>query len=135
MLINRSREDVFAYVGDIHNDTRWQAGVKAVRYEGPPGEGMRIIQVRVVLGKRVETVAVCTRFAPPQTIAFTSDSSEVTFAGSYAFASVGERTRVTFSMEVQMDRVPRLLRGVIAGRIQREAATSLTTLKQVLETA
>lgn len=57
VYIERSPDDVFAFISDFENNLTWQAGMVAARFtsDGPLRAGSTYEQVASFLGRRVES--------------------------------------------------------------------------------
>ena len=71
-LIDRSVDDVFAFVADQGNAVRWQSGLVEVRRitDGPIGVGTRHAFVRKLLGRKLEAHNEYVAYEPPRTVTF-----------------------------------------------------------------
>lgn len=137
--IDRTPEDVFAYVTDPSHLPDWQASVVSVQHDDTP--------VRV--GKR----ALVTRQAGPRKMASTAEVAELTPPQSWLIRGVdgavrgnvkgriepldgGARSRVTIELELQGHGIGKLLLPLVVRRqAQREVPENAQRLKERLEAA
>lgn len=136
--IDRSPEDVFAYVTDPSRFAEWQeAVVRASRLdEGPMRTGSSISLTRRV-GKREQTMtSELTEYAPPRSYAFRVVDGPVRARGRGTFEplSNGERTRFTFELDLAGHGIGKLLVPLVVRRqAAKELPESHASLKKRLE--
>lgn len=136
--IDRSPEDVFAYVTDPSRFAEWQeAVVRASRFdEGPMRTGSSISLTRRV-GKREQTMtSELTEYAPPRSYAFRVVDGPVRARGRGTFEplSNGERTRFTFELDLAGHGIGKLLVPLVVRRqAAKELPESHASLKKRLE--
>ena len=89
--IERSPEDVYAFLSDLENLPRWQAEVVEVR----PETETRFREVRTFVGRRVESEIEITTAEPGREFSLRSDSGPVRFSVRHLLDPSGEgRTRL-----------------------------------------
>ena len=135
--IDRSREDVFAYVTDPTRFHEWQEPVvRASRHDaGPVQQGSRISLTRR-MGKREQTMtSELTEYSPPESYAFRVVDGPVRAMGKGRFETLGDaRTRFTFELDFEGHGLGKLL---VPFFVRRQAAKELpeshANLKKQLE--
>ena len=136
--IDRSREDVFAYVTDPTRFPEWQAAVvRAGRQgSGPLQQGSRISLTRK-MGKREQTMtSELTEYSPPESYAFRVVDGPVRAIGKGRFEPLGEgeRTRFTFELDFEGHGFGKLLVPLFVRRqAAKELPESHANLKRRLE--
>jgi uncharacterized protein YndB with AHSA1/START domain len=136
--INRSPEDVFAYVTDPTHFTEWQdAVVRAQRQDsGPVGQGSKISLTRR-MGKREQTMtSELTEYSPPRSYAFRVLDGPVRALGKGRFEPLddGARTRFTFELDFEGHGIGKLLVPLVVRRqAEKELPQSHENLKRRLE--
>ncbi len=135
IVIARHVEEVFAFVADFDNFTRWSTDVvHAELLNGRRvGVGTRARITRRALGQRFDMLFEMVHFEPPARIGFKGEMLGVPFRSGLRFDPLEAGTRVTQSGQVV---VPPLLFMVEPTARQVLAATfesDLRRLKQVLE--
>ncbi len=135
IIINRSIEEVFAYVADPTNALQWQDGLLEVRRttDGPLGIGTKYTVVRKFLGRRVETTAEYIKYEPSKQIAFNGESGPSRFEVSYLTESTPEGTKLTHQMQMEQGGLFGLAEPLFAGSLNRAFAANLHNLKALLE--
>jgi uncharacterized membrane protein len=133
IVINRARPDVFAYVADHENDPKWRPGVLDIKRASGEGQGAVYTQgVQGPLGKRIDADFEVTAYQPDTLIAFRTLAGPVQPEGSYRFEDADGGTRVTFSLNANLQGAQKLMAPMV-GRSMRNQVGALTDLKRVLE--
>lgn len=138
--INRTPDDVFAYVTDPSRFTEWQEAVVSARQldSGPTGRGSRVSLTRRI-GKRQQTMtSELTEYDPPRSYAFRVIDGPVRALGSGRFEPLdnGARTRFTFELDFEGHGIGKLLVPLVVRRqAAKELPQSHANLKRRLETA
>ena len=132
--IDRPVSDVFAFVADGENAMQWRPGVLDVAHVSGEGVGAVYRQgVKGPGGRRIAADYEVTAFEPNQRIAFRAIAGPVRPIGEYRFASEGERTTVTFSLEATLTGWKALLMGGPVKATMLSEVRTLETLKRILE--
>ena len=132
--IRRPVDEVFAFVADGENATRWRPGVLDVSRES--GEGMGAIYrqgVRGPGGRRIPADYEITAFEPNRRIGFQAIAGPVRPTGEYQFDPDGDGTRVSFSLDAVVTGWKRLLMGRAVQSTMDAEMRNLETLKSLLE--
>jgi hypothetical protein len=133
--IERSVEDVFAFVGDQTNAVRWQAGIVAVRRltDGPIGVGSRHTIVRIFMGRRLTVDNEYVTFEPGRRIAFRTISGPMPLESTYVVEPAAGGARVTSTIAIDASGFLSLAEPLIAVGLRREMDAAFRELKRVLE--
>jgi len=137
--IDRSREEVFAYVTDPSRFSEWQEAVvrASPQGSGPLQQGSRISLTRR-MGKREQTMtSELTEYSPPESYAFRVVDGPVRAMGKGRFEALGDaRTRFTFELDFEGHGIGKLLVPLF---VRRQAAKELpethANLKRRLESS
>ena len=132
--ISRPVGDVFAFVADGENATRWRPGVLDVARQS--GEGLGAIYRQGVKGpggRRIPADYEITAFEPNARIAFRAIAGPVRPTGEYRFAPEGDGTRVSFSLDAALTGWKRLLMGRAVQSTMDAEMRTLESLKSLLE--
>jgi uncharacterized protein YndB with AHSA1/START domain len=138
--IDRSPQDVFAYVTDPSHFPEWQDAMVSARLEGggPVQQGSRVQLTRRV-GRREQTMtSELTEYSPPRSYAFRVIDGPVRAVGKGRFEPLGEgdRTRFTFELDFEGHGLGRLLVPLVVRRqAAKELPESHANLKSQLEGA
>ena len=110
--IARPVDEVFAFVADGENATRWRPGVLDVKLVSGSGVGAAYRQgVKGPGGRRIDADYVITAFEPNRRIAFEATAGPVRPKGEYVFEDLGASTRVTMSLSAELSGWKKLLMG------------------------
>jgi uncharacterized protein YndB with AHSA1/START domain len=134
-VIERSVEDVFAYVSDQTNAIHWQAGLVEVRRltDGPIGAGTRHMIVRTFMGRRLAVENEYVAFEPGRRVTFRTTSGPMPLEASYLVEPVAEGTRVTSTIAMDASGFLSLAEPLIAVGLRREMDAAFRELKRLLE--
>jgi hypothetical protein len=135
--INRTPQDVFAFVSDYEHDPRWRSEVVEMTYQnpGPIGMGRLALEKSKVFGRRLETLTEVTEYEPGMKIVSRSISGPTPVISYRWVTPDGTGTRFTYRLEVDLSKVWffRLLRPVLMPLYKKTVGTYLMQLKQILE--
>ena len=127
--IDRSPEDVYAYLTDVSNLPKWQSGVHAARREGS-----LIHESRHMLGRELTTTLEITEEERPRVFELRALDSPVPFTVRHELAPSGEGTRLTVVGEGDAGMLPGFAAGIMAKRAEKQFRKDFERLKRLLET-
>lgn len=135
VIIERAREEVFAFLADFENVPRWNPAIEVTRKTTPGavGVGTTYRQVRSV-PRRIEEEFEIAVFDPPRRLLI--DGEIGTFRGriGYTLEAIEEGTRVTNWAELEPSTIlSRVLVPLAASQIESAVASNLDRLKRLLE--
>jgi uncharacterized protein YndB with AHSA1/START domain len=135
IIINRTVEEVFAFVADQTNAPQWQEGLLEVRRltDGPLGVGTKHTAARKFLGRKMEMTNEYVEYEPNTIITFTGDSGPAHFVVSYMTEAVAGGTKLTCQMQMEQGGLFGLLDSLIAGSLKRDFVANFRDLKALLE--
>jgi len=134
ITINRTPDDVFAFVADGTTAPEWRPGVLDITLESGTGLGARYRQgVKGPGGRRVDADYEVTAFEAGRRLAFAATAGPVRPTGEYRFDAVPEGTRLTFSLAAELGGLKRLFMGGAVQSSMNAEVGSLSRLKAVLE--
>lgn len=133
-VIDRSIDDVFAFVADQTNAVRWQSGITEIRRltDGPPGVGTRHAFVRTLMGKQMAGENEYVAYEPGRRVTFRTTSGPPLLA-SYIVEPTSAGTRLTTTMELDVSRLLSLAEPLIAAGLRRDVDANFARLKRILE--
>ena len=135
--IRRPIADVFAFVADARNIPRWHADTAEVHLLSGDGRevGSRVVDViQTANGRRMEAMVEITRNEPDRLWAFSAELGSLGgFDGCYRFEPVPAGTQVTFSEELRLRGVYRLLRPLLRRQVGQTARGNFARLRALLE--
>jgi uncharacterized membrane protein len=135
--IARSPEDVFAYIADFPRHPEWQDGLVSVTVEtdGPTRVGTRVVHRRKLGPLTVATTSEITAYDPPHVVGFRGIDGPIRGAGSQRVEPAGDRSRVSFEMELEGHGLGKLMLPMARKQAARQVTASHEKLKQILEAA
>ena len=136
--IDRTPEDVFAYVTDPTQFAEWQDAVVRASHIGdePVRQGSKISLTRRMGRREQEMTSELTEYSPPRSYAFRVLDGPVRARGRGTFEplSNGERTRFTFELDFDGHGIGKLLVPLVVRRsAAKELPKSHENLKRRLE--
>ncbi len=133
IVIERPREDVFAYLADRENDLQWRTGVLDLERVSGSGVGARYAQgVKGPGGRRIPADIEITDLVPGELIAFQTLTGPVRPTGRYVLTGVENGTRVHFELEADVKGLKRLMAPMVQKTMNNEVS-QLERLKRTIE--
>lgn len=134
--IDKPVEDVFAYITNIDNVTKWQEGVESIELEGDASTvGGKYTEVRKFLGREMKTDLEITEFEPNARWSARALSGPVPYTATTIFESVGDGTKVTMHVEGEPSGFFKVAQGAVQKQLDKSVEEDLQRLKKVLEAA
>ncbi len=133
-VINRPLDEVFAFLSDLENNSKWRSGmIEATKTSaGPIGMGTTYRMINNVLGQRIEGEAEVTQYEPNRKYA-TVNKSGAPIETQRTFEHVEGGTRVTFVVKAELGSFTKLATPLIARIAKRRAESDAANLKDLLE--
>jgi uncharacterized membrane protein len=133
ILIDRARDDVFAFLADPENDPQWRSGVMDLKHVSGRGVGARYAQgVKGPGGRRIPADIEITEFDPGQSIAFQTVTGPVRPRGRYLLSAAEGGTRVRFNLDADLRGFKRLMSSMVQRTMDTEVG-QLDRLKRIIE--
>lgn len=126
--IDRTPEDVYAYLTDVSNLPKWQSGVHSARREGS-----QIHESRHMLGRELNTTLEIEEEDPPNVFALRAVNSPVPFSVRHELEPSGGGTRLTVTGEGDAGLLPGFAAGIMARRAEKQFRKDFERLKRLLE--
>jgi hypothetical protein len=133
-VIDRSSDDVFAYVADQANAVQWQSGIVEIRRltDGPPGVGTKHAIVRTLMGKQMAVENEYVAYEPGRLVTFRATSGPALLA-SYTVESTAAGTRLTCIIELNVTGFLSLAEPLVAAGLRRDVDANFARLKGILD--
>ena len=132
--VARPAHDVFQYVTDPTKLREWQGTDNVEQITaGPVGLGSRLREVRVVLGRRLESLTEVVAYEPDRRFEIRILSGPMPVEDRWVFEEVAGGTRVLFSTEGSTHGILRLAEPLIGVVLARRRRTHHARLKHALE--
>jgi carbon monoxide dehydrogenase subunit G len=127
---DRSLEEVFAYVSDFSTTAEWDPGVRSAHQlnTGPIGEGTRFTVEVVFLGRVLPMEYQIIAYDPPHRVELQGTNSNSTARDIITFETVRDRTRITWTLDIELrgpSRILQPLMGLPLRRLGRKALDGL----------
>jgi uncharacterized protein YndB with AHSA1/START domain len=132
--IERPRNEVFAYLGDLEHTPEWNWAVDETTKttEGPAGVGTEYRQTRSVPTRATETLRI-TAFEEPRLVAVEGTLGPFPARLSYELKDEGRHTTVINTVELDPPGMLRIASPILSRRIKASVADNLNVLKEQLE--
>jgi uncharacterized membrane protein len=133
--INRSPEDVFAYLDDLTRHGEWQSQIQEVNVEteGPTRVGSRAREKRKVPGGVREMTYEITEHDPPRRASFHGIDGPVRVAGTVTVSPAGAGSRVTVELDFEGRGFGKLLLPLVRSQARKDVPLNQQRLKERLE--
>jgi uncharacterized protein YndB with AHSA1/START domain len=134
VVINRTIDEVFAYLTDVRNWSQWAGFPEAEQTsEGSVGVGATFRGVSQFLGRRAEWTSEVTKYEPNKRM-----EQKITWGGmsieqSLTFEPVEGGTRLTMVGEAETGGFFKLAEPVVNRMMQRQLEGNIANLKDILE--
>jgi uncharacterized protein YndB with AHSA1/START domain len=129
--IERSIDDVFAYVADVERLPEWNSAVTDVRQRARPA-GEFVMRRELPSGRATNELQV-TICEPPMRFEIATTSGPTPFHYAFSFSEDSGTTTVALHARADLGRVADLLGPVAGSALERGIRANLQALKQTLE--
>lgn len=135
LTIKREPADVFDYVVDPANSTKWDDELVESKLlsDGPIGVGSLISEKRKFLGRDMDSEMEVTAFDPGKIFAVKVKSGPVPFEISYVLSSADGGTKIDLKAEGEPAGFFKLAGGMLAKELKKSLETTTAKLKEILE--
>jgi uncharacterized membrane protein len=133
--IDRSAEDVFAYLDQLDRHSEWQTSLVSAKIEGdgPVGTGTRVAEQRKGPGNPKYTYEV-TAHDPPRTSSFRGLDGPIRPVGTVTVEPLGEsRSRATVELELEGHGIGMLIAPFARMQARKQVPKDQQKLKELLE--
>lgn len=133
--VNRSVDEVFAFVTEPANNARWQEGLVESRKtsSGPMGVGAQLVDVRKFLGRDMESRLEVTAFEPNKKFAQKVVSGPLPFEIIMTFDGAGDETKIDLLAQGEPGGFFKLAEGMVQKQLQSQLEGDAARLKKTLE--
>ena len=134
-LIDRPVKDVFAFVSNLNNMSKWNSAVVSLQQvtPGAVGIGTKFKSVGEMMGRRIEGDVQVTAYEPDNKTGFQMQAGPVQVNVTINFKTVGTGTKVSLNAQGNPGGLFKLAEPVMAGRVKALMEENLARLKSVLE--
>jgi len=132
--IHRPPSEVFAFLADGENCTKWRDGVLEIQRQSGQGEGEVYRQVvKGPGGRRIQADYRVTTYEPDRLLAFETIAGPVRPQGRYTLEPVDGGTRLTFGLRAKVGGVKKLFMGGMVQKTMDSEVQAIERLKAILE--
>jgi len=135
VTVNRPVQEVWEFISNFENTSRWSRGVLEARQtsDGPLGTGSTLQTVVKVFGRRRTAHYLVTEYEPNHAFAFEVTSGPMTSRARYSVKPAGAGTRLTASGEAEATGLYKLLAPILIRVLKRHSEDDLANVKRLLE--
>jgi carbon monoxide dehydrogenase subunit G len=135
VTVNRPVEEVWEFISNFENTTRWSRGVLEARQTsgGPLGVGSTLRTVVKAFGRRRTADYLVTEYEPNRAFAFEVTSGPMTSRARFLVEPAGAGTRLTASGEAEATGPYQLLAPILVRTLKRHSQDDLANVKRILE--
>ena len=135
VLIDRPMKDVFAFVANPNNMSKWNSAVVSLEQliPGAVGVGTKFKSVGEMMGRRIEGEMQITAYEPDTKCGFQVKAGPMQVDLTMTFKTVGTGTKVSLNAQGNPGGSFKLAEGVMAGQVKAMMEGNLARLKTVLE--
>ena len=133
--INRSPEDVYAYLADGLNNVAWRSGVQSIALKSGSAGAVGALYSQTLTGPGGRSIAgnyEITAAEPGKQLAFQVVAGPARPTGEYRLSEAPGGTTVQFALDLQPKGLMKLMEPMIARTMEAEVA-QLADLKRTLE--
>ena len=137
VLIDRPVKDVFAFVANPNNMSKWNSAVVSLEQvtPGAVGVGTKFKTVGEMMGRRIEGEMQVTAYEPDTQCGFQVQAGPMQVNLTMTFKTVGTGTKVSLNAQGNPGGLFKLAEGVMAGQVKSMMEGNLARLKSALEGA
>jgi carbon monoxide dehydrogenase subunit G len=134
-LIDLPVKDVFAYVANPNNMSKWNSAVASIQQvtPGAVGVGTKFKTVGEVLGRRLEGEMQVKAYEPDSQCSFQLNAGPMQMNMTLSFETVGIGTKLSLNVQGNPTGVFKLAESVMTGQVRSLMEGNFTKLKSVLE--
>jgi carbon monoxide dehydrogenase subunit G len=134
-LIDRSVKDVFAFVSNLNNMSKWNSAVVSLQQvtPGAVGAGTKFKSVGEMMGRRIEGEVQVTSYEPDSKTGFQMHAGPVQVNVTITFKTVGTGTKVSLNARGNPGGLFKLAEPMMASRVKSMMEENLARLKTQLE--
>jgi len=134
-LIDKPVKDVFAFVTNPANMSKWNSAVVSMEQitPGAVGLGTKFKNVGEMMGRRIEGEMQVVAFEPDSKYGFQMNAGPMQVNVTLSFKTVGTGTKLSLNAQGNPAGLFKLAEGVMQGRVKSMMEENLARLKSVVE--
>lgn len=135
VLIDKPVKDVFAFITNPNNMSKWNSAVVSLEQltPGPVGMGTKFKNVGEMMGRRIEGEMQVIAFEPDSKYGFQMQAGPMQVNVTLTFKTVGTGTKLNLNAQGNPGGLFKLAEGVMTGQVKSMMEGNLAKLKSVLE--
>ena len=135
VLVDRPIKDVFAFVSNPNNMSKWNSAVVSLEQVNPGkvDVGSKFKTVGEMMGRRIEGEMQITAYEPDTKCGFQVTAGPMQVNLTMSFKTVGTGTKDSLNAQGNPGGLFKLAEGVMAGQVKSMMEGNLARLKSVLE--
>lgn len=135
VLIDHPMKDVFAFVSNPNNMSKWNSAIVSLEQATPGkvGVGSKFKTVGEMMGRRIEGDMQITAYEPDTKCGFQVTAGPMQVNLTLTFKTVGTGTKVSLNAQGNPGGLFKLAEGVMAGQVKSMMEGNLARLKTALE--
>ncbi len=136
VIIHRPVEEVWQFMSNVENVTKWDRGVLQARQtsEGPLGVGSTLQTVRQFFARRRTGSYLVTEYEPNRKITLKATLGPMTGQVRYSVEPAGAGTRLACSAELgEIVGLYKLLAPILVRMLKRDGEADLANVKRIME--
>ena len=134
-LVDRPVTDVFAFVSNLNNMSKWNSAVVSLE-QITPGDmsvGTRFKSIGEMMGRRIEGEVQVTSYESDSKTGFQMNAGPMQMNITISFKTIGTGTKVSLNAQGNPAGVFKLAEGMLQGRVKSMMEENLARLKSILE--
>ena len=134
-LVDRPVKDVFTFVANPNNMTKWNSAVVSIQ-QATPGDvsvGTKFKTMGEAMGRKLEGELQVQTYEPDSKCAFQLNAGPMQMNLNIAFKTVGTGTKISLNVQGNPAGVFKLAEGVMTGQVKSLMEANFARLKSVLE--
>jgi len=134
-LIDRPVKDVFVFVANPNNMSKWNSVVLSLEQvtPGEVGVGTKFKSTGELMGRRIEGEMQITAYEPDTKCGFQVNAGPMQVNMMLTFKTVGTGTKISLNAQGNPAGFFKIAEGMLAGRVKGMMEENLARLKSVLE--
>ncbi len=133
--VDRSIEEVFAFIADFANSARWDPGVAESRNvtEGPVRIGTRYDLVVLFNDRRLPMTYEVIEYRPPDRVALRGSGSTVNAMDDIRFEATPGGTRIRYTADLRLRGPLRVLEPLVRTRFEETGRRAMAGMRAALD--
>ena len=134
-LVDRPVKDVFAFVGNPNNMSKWNSAVVSLEQvtPGDVGVGTKFKSVGEMMGRRIEGEMQITAYEPDTKCGFQVNAGPMQVNITVSLKTVGTGTKISLNAQGNPAGFFKIAEGMMTGRVKSMMEENLARLKSQLE--